>query len=131
LISRDKHQGGFTLVEFMIAITVLAVALLAMAGLQSTAIRSNADSKWQTAATTITEEKLVQLKNTGYTALANTGWTSAESVTLTGLGTFYRTYQVTDAVASYLKKIEVQVTYTNTKGVSKQVNLSTFLAKSN
>jgi Tfp pilus assembly protein PilV len=114
----------------MIAITILAIALMAMAGLQSTAIRSNANAKWQTAATTMAEEKLVQLKNTGYSSLSTTDWTTAESVTLTGLGTFSRSYKVSDSTASYLKQIEVRVTFTNSRGVSQQVNLSTFLAKS-
>jgi type IV pilus assembly protein PilV len=131
LISKNNNQqGGFTLVEFLIAIIILAVAILAMVGLQSTAMRSNASSKWQTAATTIAEQQLVQLKNTGYANLSNTSWTTAQNITLTGLGTFSVQYQVTDSVANYLKYIQVQVTWTDKLGISKQINLSTYLAKS-
>lgn len=114
----------------MIAVTILAVGLMAMAGLQTTAIRSNASSKWQTAAATTAEEKLVQLKNLGYAGAANTAWTTVESITLTGFGTFSRNYQISDSVSGYLKYIQVRVTWVDNLGVTKQVNLSTYLAKS-
>lgn len=124
------YQDGFSLVEFMIAVTILAVGLMAMAGLQTTAMRSNASSKWQTAAATTAEEKLMQLKNLGYAGAANTAWTTAESITLTGFGTFSRSYQISDSVSGYLKYIQVRVTWVDKLGVTKQVNLSTYLAKS-
>jgi Tfp pilus assembly protein PilV len=119
-------------VDFMIAITLLGIGLLAMLGLQSTTMRSNASSKWQTAAATLAEQKLMQLKNSDYSGLTNTNpqWTTAESVTLTGFGTFSRQYSISDSVANYLKYIQVRVSWTDSRGVSKQVNLATYLAKS-
>jgi type IV pilus assembly protein PilV len=125
-----KGQKGFSLVEFMIAVTLLALGLLAMAGLQTTSMRSNASSKWETAAATAAEEKLMQLKNTGYDGISNTTWTAAETVTMPGFGTFSRTYQVSDSVSGFLKYIEVQVSWTDSRGAAKQVDLSTYLAKS-
>ena len=113
----------------MIALTILAVGIMAMVGLQATAMRSNASSKWETAATTLAEEKIEELKSSGYSGLTNTGWTAAESISLTGLGTFARIYQISDSVAGYLKYIQVRVTWTDKPGGSKQVDLSTYIAK--
>lgn len=113
----------------MIAVMILAVGILAMAGLQSTAMRSRTSAQWETAATTLAEQKLEELKSSGYAGLTNTSWTTAQSITLTGLGTFSRIYQVSDSVANYLKYIQVRVTWTDKLGVSKQVNLATYVAK--
>ncbi len=123
------NQKGFTLLEFVVAVTILAVGILAMVGLQSTAIRSRTSAKWETAATTLAEQKLEALKSSGYSGLTNTSWSTAESITLTGLGTFSRIYQISDSVASYLKYIQVSVSWTNQQGVSKQVNLATYVSK--
>jgi len=43
-----KQQGGFTLIEMMIAILVLSVGLLGLAQLQITAIRGNVDTNSKT-----------------------------------------------------------------------------------
>ena len=125
-----KNQNGFSLIEFMIAVTILAVGLMATAGLQTTSIRSNASSKWESTAATLAEEKIEQLKNSGYTGLTNTTWTTVENITLTGLGTFARQYQISDSVAGFLKYIQVRVTWTNAMGITKQMDLSTYLALS-
>ncbi len=123
------NQKAFSLVEFMIALMILTVGILAMIGLQSTAIRSRSSSKWETAATTLAEQKLEELKSSGYSGLGNTDWTTAQSITLTGLGTFSRIYKISDSGANYLKYIQVRVTWTNQQGVTKRVDLATYVSK--
>lgn len=50
-----KCEKGFTLVEMLVAITIFAIGLLAVAGMQLTAIGTNSDSNTLTAATALTE----------------------------------------------------------------------------
>ncbi|WP_035056084.1 prepilin-type N-terminal cleavage/methylation domain-containing protein [Desulfuromonas sp. TF] len=50
-----KCEKGFTLAEMLVAITILAISLLAVAGMQITAIGTNSDSNTLTAATALTE----------------------------------------------------------------------------
>jgi type IV pilus assembly protein PilV len=59
-------EEGFTLVETMIALVVLSVGLVALAALQTSAIRGNAFSKRMTTAVSIANEKMEQLKNSSY-----------------------------------------------------------------
>jgi type IV pilus assembly protein PilV len=59
-------EEGFTLVEIMIALLVLSVGLVALAALQTSAIRGNAFSKRMTTAVSIANEKMEQLKNSSY-----------------------------------------------------------------
>jgi type IV pilus assembly protein PilV len=60
------HEAGFTLIEIMIALVILSISLIALAGLQISAIRGNAFSKRMTTAVTIAEAKIEQLKNMPY-----------------------------------------------------------------
>ena len=66
LISTEE---GFTLIEIMIALVILSVGLVALAGLQVSAIKGNAFSKRMTTAVSIANEKLEKLKNSSYASI--------------------------------------------------------------
>ena len=63
LIYRDE---AFTLIEVMIALVVLSIGLIALAGLQVSAIKGNNFSKRITIAISIVDDRIEQLKNTPY-----------------------------------------------------------------
>ena len=57
---------GFTLIEIMIALVILSIGLMALAGMQVSAINGNAFSKRMTTAVSIAEQTIEQLKNTPF-----------------------------------------------------------------
>lgn len=59
---RLKNQKGFTLMEVMIAVIILSVALLALAGLQIVSIRGNSFGGTMTEAITLARDKIEDLK---------------------------------------------------------------------
>jgi type IV pilus assembly protein PilV len=59
-------EDGFTLIEIMITLVILSIGLVALAGLQVSAIKGNAFSKRMTTAVSIANEKLEQVKDTPY-----------------------------------------------------------------
>ena len=63
LIKRAGNKG-FTLVEVLIAIVVLSVALLALAGLQIVSIRSNSFGNHMTEAVTLAKDVMEEMKDT-------------------------------------------------------------------
>lgn len=65
-----KKQGGFTLVEVLIALAVFSVGVLAIAALQVTAIRGNSLSSHLTEATTLAGDRIETLMNLEYSAAA-------------------------------------------------------------
>ena len=62
LISRMRHKPeGFTLLEVMIAVAVLAIALSAVLGLQSRSLTLAAESRFHTTAALLAQGKMAQL----------------------------------------------------------------------
>jgi prepilin-type N-terminal cleavage/methylation domain-containing protein len=57
------QNKGFTLMEVMIAILVLSVALLALAGLQMISIRGNSFGNRMTEAITLAKDLMEEMKN--------------------------------------------------------------------
>jgi type IV pilus assembly protein PilV len=73
--SHLSNQKGFTLLEILIAITILSVGLLALAEMTVYVIRSNAVGNKVTDATVMAQDKLEKLRNLAYsdTQLSNGG----------------------------------------------------------
>ena len=60
---------GFTLVESLLTLAIMAISLLALAGLQITALRGNALARRMTTAIALAEQRIEQLKNAPYTSI--------------------------------------------------------------
>ena len=70
-----KKQSGFTLIEVMIALVILAVGLLALMTMQIVSIKANAFSSEMTYAAMLGQRELENVRNMNYdnvTALART-----------------------------------------------------------
>jgi prepilin-type N-terminal cleavage/methylation domain-containing protein len=66
LMTRRRYAKGFTLIEIMVAITLLSVGLLGMAGLTVGIMRGNALSSEVTTATALAQAKMEDFKRVGY-----------------------------------------------------------------
>ena len=116
--SNDK---GFTLIEVMIAIFILVVGLLGVAGVAVTVINGNAFSKEITTATTLAQDKMEELKNTRYSNITS-GSDTQESI-------YTRTWTSTpDSPAAGMKTIDVTVQF-QWKGTAHNVTLNTIVAR--
>jgi len=100
-------NAGFTLVESMLTLAIMSVALLALAGLQITALRGNDLSRRMTTAVSIAEQSIEQLKNTPYT---NIQTEAASEVTASNLH-FTRQVTVTNGPLPNTKHVSVLVSW--------------------
>lgn len=106
--SSINSEEAFTLIEIMIALVVLSVGLVALAGLQISAIKGNAFSKRMTTAVTIANARLEEIKNTAY---ANIQSESSAQVTASNMN-FTRQVTVTnDSPVLNTKTVNVTVTW--------------------
>ena len=61
---RNRKSNGFTLVEVLVAMVILSISLLALAGLMTTTTRNNAAGGHLTEAATFAQDKLERLRVT-------------------------------------------------------------------
>jgi len=100
-------NAGFTLVESMLTLAIMSVGLLALAGLQITALRGNDLSRRMMTAIAIAEQSIEQLKNTPYT---NIQAEAASEVTVSNLH-FTRQVTVTNGPLPNTKSVSVLVSW--------------------
>jgi type IV pilus assembly protein PilV len=100
-------NAGFTLVESMLTLVIMSVGLLALAGLQITALRGNDLSRRMTTAVSIAEQSIEQLKNTPYT---NIQAEVTSEVTASNLH-FTRQVTVTNGPLPNTKSVSVLVSW--------------------
>jgi type IV pilus assembly protein PilV len=119
------NQKGFSLIEIMIALIILAVGLLGIAGLQITSIKGNSFSSYVTQASILAQNKLENLRNLPYEDPKLTGGQPAEQITKSGI-VFTIGYDVS-LLGSSMKKITTNVGWTDRANHS--VSLSTIKSK--
>jgi type IV pilus modification protein PilV len=99
------NENGFTLIETMLAIAIMAIGLLALASLQVTAIGGNAQSKKRTLALALAEDKIETYRHTAYASIP------AGQEVETGLETLYtrNTLVENDTPVTDVKTVTVTV----------------------
>ena len=117
--TRGKARAGLTLIEVMIALTILAVGLLTLATMQLEALRGGRSGAVDTFATTLAQDKMEALQRMSWTHadLAATGnWSTAQTETHPVNGqTFLVDWRVTDLVAGWTRSIDVRVRWDGPK----------------
>ena len=113
-------QGGFNLLEVLIAITIFSIGILAVASMQISSMMGNTSAKDVTEGATLATDQLEKLMALPY------GSVSTGSRTV---DTYQINWTVTDNTpVTNTKTVNIQVTWTE-RGLSKVVSLRHVLAK--
>jgi len=124
-----KNQKGFTLVEVMISMLVLAIGLLGLAPMMVTAMYGNAFSKEVTSSAFLAQDSMERLKN--QSVITPIPFTQTDN----GLFNVYnRTIRVDDSssdgtVPPNVFRIKVTINWTDKKGLSRSETFSTYKMK--
>jgi len=124
-----RRQGGFTLLEALIAFAVLSVGLLGLAKLTLIATQSNAEAQHVGAAVQLAQDKLAALR--GFRTLAEYAALSSgsDSVTLSPV-TYTRTWSLTVNSGSVdYTRATISVTWLDADGVSHSLQLSSDIGR--
>ena len=135
-----RGEEGFSLIEVLVALTILAVGLLSLALLQFTAIKGNAGASKSTIATELAQTKLELFRRDDWTVIDNSTTTTfgvgtipvyanvpadaGDNVTVRGTN-FYRIWRVVPNASSSLKTITVWSCWQDDQGKWHSVMLVT------
>ena len=125
---KSLRQGGFTLLEVIVSISILAVGLLAVASMQVSAIYGNSNAGRITSGTSIAEDKIEQLLSLQYTLTSLDPDLAAGPHVGDTISGYATTWNVIDASpVANCKTITVKVTWQD-KGITRSTSLSSYMS---
>jgi prepilin-type N-terminal cleavage/methylation domain-containing protein len=131
LARRTRSRSGFSLIELMIALVILAVGLLTLASAQIHAMAGGRSGKHLSQAVTIAQQQMELSQRIAWANLPTSGWSSVGTVDNDIEGPTTMTEQsyavsqrVTDLVLSQLRSVEVQVAWNEPRRGNRSYTLS-------
>jgi prepilin-type N-terminal cleavage/methylation domain-containing protein len=124
LIHREEGNG-FTLIEVVAGLIILAIGLLAIATMQITSTKGGSFSNNVTLATILAQDKMEYLKNLSYSD-SNLNSGQYDEGTIPGT-IFSRQYNVVEDIGNSIKTIRVTVNWADR--VNHGISFSTIRAK--
>jgi len=122
IINKILSKKGFSLIELMVAVVILAMAVFGIFLAFSTGFQGMGDARDRTVATNYAREKMEDLKNKTFVEII------PEPLDyIPGQTKFRREVDVTDEVVGELKKVTTTVRWKNRKDVDKEVELVTLV----
>ena len=110
-----KKENGFSLIEMLIAMSVLAFGMLAAASMQYSTVRNNTTGNTSTQANSLAKAQLEMLKNQdiGSTALAVGDYVDPSPIDASGNpgGIYNRSWRI-DPLGTSARRIRVTVVWT-------------------
>ena len=128
----SARRGGFTLVETMLALVILAIGLLGLSAMQLQAMQYGNRGRHSTQAASIAQGRLEQLMRARWTNLAPTGgWTAptpANNIVQTSGNeteqAYNVTWRITDDVVGITRTIDVRVDWDEPDRPNRQFAMS-------
>ena len=122
------RERGFTLIEVLIAVVVLAIAILGFSAMTLGTIRGLSFSDKLTTATTLAQKQLEEINNASYDDVIAANYPLEDFGAVAGYETFRRSVTISDATPEInTKTVTVNVWWRHNVGTTRNVNLSTII----
>ncbi len=126
---RVTPQGGFTLIEILIAMTIFSTSFLALAAGATTVMKSNHTSYNSTIATNMAQDKLEELMaGTALPSCANFS-DCTDTPTSSSNVTFDRSWKINDLIVDTVTVKQIQIRLTWTDQTTHSVTITTAVSK--
>ena len=120
-IKRILSKKGFSLIELMVAVAILAMAIFGIFHAYSAGFMGMADARDRTVATNYAQEKMEDIRNKSFDKI-----TDESPANIPGTK-FERKVDVADEVAGKLKKVTTEVSWSDRDANSKYVVIETLI----
>jgi prepilin-type N-terminal cleavage/methylation domain-containing protein len=130
--TKFRTNGGFTLLELLVSLTILSFRLLGTAALTTGIMRGNFFSKNITSATAVAQTTIEGVQRVGYAAVNTYIADSSKVPTTVSMGgvSFSQSASVTNnSPASNMKTISVTVSWNEANNAARSVTLQTILSQ--
>ena len=130
---RPTREGGFSLIELMVALVLLGIGILSIANLFPLGSRTQLRDRMRTSAADLAQQKMEQLRIVSWSAadlsVGTHPSTSGETLSLTDEGTFNRRWIVESQAGAFadMKRVTVRVIWTYQRPDT--VNLITYFRR--
>ena len=127
-MKRLSNQNGFTLLELLIALTILTIGLLGLAGLHIAAIQGNVSGFKISTATAVAQERVEELKALdGSSAALSTGAHADDGNQVVQGITYNRSYTIQDNTpVSGTSTMTLTITWVEPRtGITRNTNVFT------
>ncbi|WP_205609936.1 type IV pilus modification PilV family protein [Noviherbaspirillum galbum] len=123
-----RRHRGFSLIEVMVTLVILAGGLLALSKFQTDIMVSNSQAKQRTEATLRGQQKIDELRS--FSSLTEYGNVASGTDTVAGTSaSFTRTWTITPhSTPPLYKEIAMTVSWTDNRGNAHSVNLNSMIA---
>ena len=116
--SRQSTEGGFTLIDVLIGISIFAIGILAVASMQYRTVRNTTVANLTSQATMLAHEKMEEIKTAPFADLVNEVENNIDGEGNAG-GIFNRTTTITTPAAplgDHVRQVQVQVQWNAAHG---------------
>lgn len=126
---RLSAEGGFTLIEVLIGISIFAIGMLAVARMQMLTVRNTAVGNFTSQATMLANQKMEELKTMAFADLANQVENNIDAEGNAG-GPYNRTTTIDPLAAAgsnlgaHARKLTVQVQWNAAHGGNRMVEVN-------
>lgn len=122
-----RRSAGFSLIEALIALSILGVGLLALAAMQLHAMRGGESGRRTSEASALAQARMEQLQRATWGDVAPTGgWTAGSTVSSPGQSdvAYEVRWRIADVVAGSTRSIDVQVNWDEPERGSRSLAIS-------
>lgn len=128
MISNDR---GFTLIEFLVSLVILAVGMLGLLKCIDLAMVKNIDSMYRTEAVMLADDRMMQMRSSSFDALAATVANPPKILLERGTRGIFRNYSVQEIITESTpksKEIIINVSWKK-KGQTFSHSISSYVSK--